>query len=103
ARLGAASGVRPHSKGTPDRAAAETEYRSGASDAARHRCSLPRGNPVSDPFPRRLFDPAVSEERHDDDQRQVDRVSNIAVPQPGSQKDDVLTADLSVRKEVDMK
>jgi len=57
----------------------------------RQRCcaaslSLPCMNPISNPFPRRLFDPAISEIRHGDDHRQVARVSDIAMPQPGSQK-----------------
>src|SRR5712675_3531101 len=72
---------------------------SSTHDAARGRCLLPSSlDPISDPFPRRLFDPAVSEIGHGDDHRQVHRVGDIAMPQPGSQEVRVVAVDHAMRK-----
>src|SRR6266480_2509445 len=51
-----------------------------ALDLARRSGSLPCVNPISDPFPPRLFDPAVSEIRDGDDDREERQVSDIAMP-----------------------
>src|SRR5947208_15580863 len=72
------------------RAAAETAESSNSGDAARRHCLLLRSrNPISCPFPRRLFDPTVSEIRHGDDHREIDRVRHIAVPELCTQTRDV--------------
>jgi len=77
ARLGAASAVRFRSGRKHDGLALSFK---------RQRCRgsrrllMPSANPVSDPFPRRLFDPTVGEIGHGDDHRQVHQIGDIAVP-----------------------